>query len=89
MKMMTISNKHKKISSKVLILCIDRDDDLGIKTPIRTPVIGLKNCQNAAIKLALSDPEEADANAIFAERSAVLRHPDRKLVIDYYFRTFA
>jgi len=64
--MMNISNKHKKISSKVLILCIDRDDDLGIKTPIRTPVIGLKNCQNAAIKLALSDPEEADANAIFA-----------------------
>ena len=40
MKMMNISNKRKKKSSKVLILCIDRDDDLGIKTTIKTPVIG-------------------------------------------------
>lgn len=64
--MMSTSNKRSKTSSKVLILCIDRDDDLGVKTKIKTPVVGLKGCQNAAIKLALSDPEEADANAIFA-----------------------
>ena len=65
----TSISRRKKQSSRsapILILCIDRDDDLGEKTNLRSPIIGLKNCQNAGMKLAISDPEEADANAIFA-----------------------
>ena len=61
-------SRRKKQSSRsapILILCIDRDDDLGEKTNLKSPIIGLKNCQNAGMKLAISDPEEADANAIF------------------------
>ena len=64
----TSISRRKKQSSRsapILILCIDRDDDLGEKTNLRSPIIGLKNCQNAGMKLAISDPEEADANAIF------------------------
>jgi putative membrane protein len=52
--------------SKTLIVCIDRDNDVGVRTGIQTPVVGKDACLNAATKLALSDPEEADANAIFA-----------------------
>ena len=57
--------KYSSSSAPILILCIDRDDDLGEKTNLRSPIVGLKNCQNAGMKLAISDPEEADANAIF------------------------
>ncbi len=49
-----------------LVMCVDRDDDLGIKARVSTPVIGRDAALDAATKLALADPEEADANAIFA-----------------------
>ncbi len=49
-----------------LILCVDRDDDLGVKAKVETPVVGREAVLSAATKLALADPEEADANAIFA-----------------------
>jgi putative membrane protein len=52
--------------SKTLIICVDRDDDVGVKTGIKSPIIGKDACLNAATKLALADPEEADANSIFA-----------------------
>jgi len=51
--------------SKILILCVDRDDDIGVKGDVKTPIIGKGNVSDAAVKLALSDPEEADANAMF------------------------
>jgi putative membrane protein len=50
---------------RILILCVDRDDDLGKKAGIKTPVLGREENLNAAIALALRDPEEPDANAIF------------------------
>jgi putative membrane protein len=49
----------------ILVLCVDRDDDLGVKAQIKTPIIGRQNNINAAVTLALRDPEEPDANAIF------------------------
>jgi putative membrane protein len=49
----------------MLILCVDRDNDIGRKTGIQTPIIGKKQNQNSAVKLAIADPEEADANAMF------------------------
>lgn len=57
-----VNEKEKK---QILILCVDRDDDIGAKTNIKTPVVGRKENLDAAITLALSDPEEPDANAIF------------------------
>ena len=52
-------------SERILILCVDRDDDLGMKAGINTPILGRKENVNAAASLALRDPEEADANAMF------------------------
>jgi putative membrane protein len=51
--------------SKVLVLCIDRDDDIGTKGGIETPIVGRDSCINAATRLAIEDPEDADSNAIF------------------------
>lgn len=50
---------------KVLILCVDRDDDVGNKAGVLTPIVGRANNLDAASKMALIDPEESDANAIF------------------------
>lgn len=57
--------KTKKKPERILILCVDRDDDLGVKAGIKTPILGRRENINAATNLALQDPEEADANAIF------------------------
>ncbi len=48
-----------------LILVIDRDDDLGRKTGISSPVIGRDNCLKAGESLGLADPEDSDLNTIF------------------------
>jgi putative membrane protein len=44
---------------------VDRDADLTTKAGVKTPVVGREGTLNAAIDLALRDPEEPDANAIF------------------------
>ncbi|MCJ7635635.1 DUF373 family protein [Candidatus Bathyarchaeota archaeon] len=54
-----------KSVGRTLILCVDRDNDIGIKTGIKTPVFGREENLSAASQLALQDPEESDANAIF------------------------
>jgi putative membrane protein len=51
---------------RVLVLSVDRDGDLERKTGIRSPVIGRGALMSAATSLAVADPEEADANALFA-----------------------
>lgn len=62
-------NLEKDVKSttadKLLVICIDRDDDLGRKTGIPTPVVGRDACIEAAQRLALEDPEDADSNSIF------------------------
>jgi len=50
----------------LIVICIDRDNDLGKKTGIKGPVIGREKNLEAASKLALADPSEADANSMFA-----------------------
>jgi len=48
-----------------IVLAIDRDNDLGRKAGIASPVIGRDANLNAAIKLAEADPEDSDINTIF------------------------
>ncbi len=57
---------HASTSNKLLVICIDRDNDVGEKAGIITPVIGRDACIEAAQRLALEDPEDADSNSIFA-----------------------
>jgi putative membrane protein len=50
---------------RLLVVCIDRDNDIGSKAGIQTPVLGRDNCIDAGTRLAIEDPEDADANAVF------------------------
>ncbi|MEA3255026.1 MAG: DUF373 family protein [Candidatus Altiarchaeota archaeon] len=50
---------------KTLVLCIDRDNDVGEKINVEGPIIGEDENIRAARDLALIDPEDTDANAIF------------------------
>jgi putative membrane protein len=59
------NEKINKDQRKILILCVDRDGDIGTKVQIKTPIFGRENNLNAAVALALRDPEESDANAMF------------------------
>ncbi|MGQ0771492.1 MAG: DUF373 family protein [Nitrososphaerota archaeon] len=53
------------LTSRLLVICVDRDNDVGDKAGVTTPVVGRNACIEAAQKLALEDPEDADANSIF------------------------
>ena len=56
---------HSSTANKLLVICVDRDNDVGEKTGIVTPVVGRNACIEAAQRLALEDPEDADSNSIF------------------------
>jgi len=62
---MTVEGIEEKEQKRILILCVDRDGDLGKKAEVKTPVIGRGENLDAAVALALRDPEEPDANAMF------------------------
>ena len=57
----------RKVGSeiKTLVICVDRDNDIGEKAGLKTPIIGKEASLSAATKLALADPEDSDVNAIF------------------------
>ena len=50
---------------RILILCVDRDGDLETKAGVKTPLLGRTANLDGAVSLALKDPEEPDANAMF------------------------
>ncbi|WP_042687887.1 DUF373 family protein [Candidatus Nitrosotenuis chungbukensis] len=58
-------NLENLATSRLLVICVDRDNDVGEKAGVATPVVGRNACIEAAQKLALEDPEDADANSIF------------------------
>src|SRR6267378_2004078 len=55
---------------KILVLCVDRDDDIGVKTGIKGPLIGREENLGAATKLGLADPEDSDVNALLSAISS-------------------
>jgi putative membrane protein len=62
-----VSNRSESVvvNEKTLIICIDGDNDIGEKCNIKTPIWGREKILTAATQLAVTDPEEADANAMF------------------------
>ncbi len=54
------------MANPILVLCIDLDNDLYEKAKIHGPVIGREENVKAATRLALADPQDPDANAIFS-----------------------
>lgn len=57
---------NSSTSNKLLVICVDRDNDIGEKAGVITPVIGRNACIDAAQRLALKDPEDADSNSMFS-----------------------
>ncbi|MCJ7560898.1 DUF373 family protein [Candidatus Bathyarchaeota archaeon] len=62
---MTKKETEPQTEKRILILCVDRDGDLETKAGIKTPLLGRTANIDAAVALALRDPEEPDANAMF------------------------
>jgi putative membrane protein len=62
---MTKKETEQQIKNRILILCVDRDGDIETKAGIKTPLLGRTANLDAAVSLALRDPEEPDANAMF------------------------
>lgn len=60
-----MAEPEEQRAEHLLILCVDRDNDIGRKANVKTPIIGRKDNMESALKLILADPEEADANAMF------------------------
>jgi putative membrane protein len=56
---------RQQTQKRILILCVDRDGDLEAKAAIKTPLLGRTANVDGAVALALKDPEEPDANAMF------------------------
>lgn len=55
---------------KTLVLCVDRDDDIGVKTGIKGPIVGREDNLATAMKLGLADPEDSDVNAMLSAVNA-------------------
>ncbi len=66
--------KHTN-QERLLILTVDRDNDIGKLLGISGPIVGYDNNLKLANDLILKDPEESDANAIFA---ALKKYADLK-----------
>ena len=47
-----------------LVVCLDRNDDVGRKTGIPTPVAGWEAVQSLVIEVGLADPEDSSVNSI-------------------------
>ncbi len=56
---------QQQTQKRILILCVDRDGDLEVKANVKTPLLGRTANLDGAVSLALKDPEEPDANAMF------------------------
>ena len=56
---------QRQTQKRILILCVDRDGDLEVKAAVKTPLLGRPSNLDGAVALALKDPEEPDANAMF------------------------
>lgn len=53
-----------EVKERVLVLCIDRDDDLGQKIGRRGPIVGRDANVETATAMLLQDPEEVDGNTM-------------------------
>lgn len=47
-----------------LVVCVDRDDDIGTKTGLDTPVVGWEAVRSLVTDVGLADPEDASVNCL-------------------------
>ncbi|MBC7113878.1 MAG: DUF373 family protein [Candidatus Methanomethyliales bacterium] len=51
---------------RILVLSVDKDNDIGRVTGVSTPIIGRDKILSVATLFALKNPEDSDANSVFA-----------------------
>jgi len=54
-----------KKKDKILVICVDRDNDVGEKTKLKGPILGKEKILEAANQLGLADPTDSDFNTMF------------------------
>jgi putative membrane protein len=54
-----------KGKDRILVLSVDRDNDIGEKAGMKGPIIGREAILKAAQGLGLADPEDSDMNALY------------------------
>ena len=59
------SKPKEALKESILVLSVDRDNDIGEKSGMKGPIIGRKGVLAAAQGLGLADPEDSDMNALF------------------------
>lgn len=47
-----------------LVVCVDRDDDIGAKTGLQTPVSGWEAVRSLVTEVGLADPEDSSVNCL-------------------------
>jgi len=50
---------------RILVMSVDRDDDIGRKLNVKGPLLGKEKVLKVATNLSIKDPEESDSNAMF------------------------
>lgn len=50
----------------VLVLCVDRDNDIGETVSVATPIMGEESFREVATRFAIKRPDDSDSNAMFA-----------------------
>ncbi len=55
----------RKKKDKILVICVDRDNDVGEKTKFKGPLLGREKILEAANQLGLEDPQDSDFNTMF------------------------
>ena len=50
---------------RILVMSVDRDDDIGRKLDMKGPLVGKDKVLKVATNLSLKDPEDSDSNALF------------------------
>ena len=53
-------------SKRILVLSVDKDDDIGLATGVATPIVGRESVSSAASEFAINAPEDSDTNSLFA-----------------------
>ncbi|KUO91313.1 MAG: DUF373 family protein [Caldivirga sp.] len=53
------------VEERILVLCVDRDNDVGERLGVKTPVIGRDNVLKVGLDYIVRYPDDSDANAIF------------------------
>lgn len=51
--------------ARILVLCVDRDNDVGRRLNVKTPIVGRDNLVRIGLEYITQYPDDSDANAIF------------------------